>query len=160
MQSLYYIYFMIQRKQSLFILGMVLCNMLLLFIPVADVIHNNVSSHVYLTPFPENMPVSTMGHYTAIALNFGALLLSFATLFLYKQRSFQIKLLWLLVLIWVTLGLMMWLCPFVVRDETVQGIIMKYFTACISIPAVVCAWMAIRFIQKDIDLLKSADRIR
>ena len=151
---------MIQRKQSLFILGMILCNMLLLFVPVADVIHNNISSHVYLTPFPGHDPVSTMGHYTAIAMNFGALLLSFAAIFLYKKRPLQIKLLWLLVLIWVTLGLMMWLCPFVVRDETVQGIVMKYLTACISIPAVLCAWMAIRHIQKDIELLKSAERIR
>lgn len=151
---------MIQRKQSLFMLGMVLCNLLLLFIPVADVIHNNLSTHVYLTPFPTETPVSTMGHYTAIALNFLALLLSFACLFLYKNRSLQLRILGLLILIWVTLGLMMWLCPFVVRDVNTQGIIMKYLTACISIPAVICAWLAMRYIRKDIELLKSAERIR
>lgn len=151
---------MIQRKQTLFILAMVLCNCLLLFIPVADVIHNNLSTHVYLVPFAEATPVSTMGHFTAIALNFLALLLSFAVIFLYKNRTLQIRLTWLTILIWMTLGLMMWLCPFVVRTEYVQGVIMKYLTACISIPAVLSGWMAIRYIQKDIDLLKSADRIR
>lgn len=151
---------MIQRKQSLYMLGMVLCNLLLLFIPIADVIQNNLSTHVYLTPFPGELPVSTMGHYTAIALNFGALLLSFACLFLYKQRSLQLRILGLLILIWATLGLMMWLCPFVERDASVQGIIMKYLTACISIPAILCGWMAMRHIRKDIELLKSADRIR
>ncbi|MBL7901426.1 MAG: DUF4293 domain-containing protein [Bacteroidia bacterium] len=151
---------MIQRKQTLFILAMVICNCLLLFIPVADVIHNNLSTHVYLVPFAGTEPVSTMGHFTAIALNFIALLLSFAIIFLYKNRKLQIQLTWLTILIWVTLGLMMWLCPFVVRTEDVQGIIMKYLTACISIPAVISGWLAIRHIQKDIDLLKSADRIR
>jgi len=151
---------MIQRKQTLFILATVVCNCLLLFIPVADVIHSNISTHVYLVPFAESAPISTMGHFTAIALNFMALLLSFAVIFLYKNRSLQIRLTWFIILIWVTLGLMMWLCPFVVRSEDVQGIIMKYLTACISIPAVLSGWMAIRYIQKDIDLLKSADRIR
>ncbi len=151
---------MIQRKQTLFILAMVLCNCLLLFIPVADVIHNNLSTHVYLVPFADATPVSTMGHFTAIALNFLALLLSFAVIFLYKNRKIQIKLTWFNILIWIILGLMMWLCPFVVRTEGVQGIVMKYLTACISIPAVLSGWMAIRYIQKDIDLLKSADRIR
>jgi hypothetical protein len=151
---------MIQRKQTLFILAMVACNCLLLFIPVADVIHSNVSTHVYLVPFAGSAPVSTMGHFTAIALNFMALLLSFAVIFLYKNRKLQVQLTWFILLIWITLGLMMWLCPFVVRSEDVQGIIMKYLTACISIPAVLSGWMAIRFIQKDIALLKSADRIR
>lgn len=151
---------MIQRKQTLFILAMVLCNCLLMFIPVADVIHNNLSTHVYLVPFAGNEPVSTMGHFAAITLNFLALLLSFAVIFLYKNRKLQIQLTWFNILIWITLGLMMWLCPFVVRNEAVQGVIMKYLTACISIPAVLSGWMAIRLIQKDIELLKSADRIR
>jgi hypothetical protein len=151
---------MIQRKQTLFLLAMVLCNCLLLFIPVADVIHSNLSTHVYLVPFAGNEPASTLGHHTAIALNFLALLLSFAVIFLYKNRTLQIQLTWFLLLLWVTLGLMMWLCPFVVRTEDTQGVIMKYLTACISIPAVVSGWLAIRYIQKDIDLLKNADRIR
>lgn len=151
---------MIQRKQTLFVLVMVLCNCLLLFVPVADVIHNNLSTHVFLVPFTGPEPVSTIGHYTAIALNFLALLLSFAVIFLYKNRKLQIQILFVLLLIWVTLGLMMWLCPFVERKEDVQGIVMKYLTACISIPAFVSGWMAIRNIKKDIELLKSADRIR
>ncbi len=151
---------MIQRKQTLLVLGMVLCNCLLLFVPVADVIHSNLSTHVYLTPFAGIEPISTLGHFVAIAFNFLALLLSFAVIFLYKKRKLQIQLILTLLLIWVTLGLMMWLCPFVVRTETTQGIVMKYLTACISIPAILLGWIAIRYIKKDIALLKSAERIR
>ncbi len=151
---------MIQRKQTLFILGMILCNCLLLFIPIADVIHSNLSSHVYLTPFPDEVPESTLGHFSAIALNFLALLLCFGIIFLYKNRKLQIQLLWFSILIWVTLGLMMWLCPFVVVNENTQAVIMNYLTASISIPAIILAWIAIRYIQKDIDLLKRTERIR
>jgi len=151
---------MIQRKQTLFVLAMVLCNCLLLFIPVAQVTLNNLNTSVFLVPFAGTEPVSTMGHFTAIALNFLELLISFAVIFLYTKRKLQVQLIWVLILLWITLGLMIGFCPLVVKTESIQAITTNYLTAFIAIPALLAGWMAIRNIKKDIDLLKSADRIR
>ncbi|HQQ93077.1 MAG TPA: DUF4293 domain-containing protein [Bacteroidia bacterium] len=151
---------MIQRKQTLYILVMAILNCSLMFIPIAEVLQNNQSSPVFLVPFADAGIQSTMGHTGAIVLNFAALLLSFATIFMYKKRNTQIRLLYLLMGIWVCLGAMIAWCPFVVMGPSVQSVNIHYLCTIVALTALIFAWLAIKAIKADLNLLRSADRIR
>jgi hypothetical protein len=54
----------------------------------------------------------------------------------------------------------MLLCPFVVKTEEMIEVKINYFVVAIGAFSVLAAFLAARFIKKDIELLKSADRIR
>jgi hypothetical protein len=152
---------MIQRKQSLFLLQLAFLSLSLLFVPV-QLIKTEVNPiPVSLVPVNEAAYASTGGHLAAIALNAVGLILAFMTIFLYRKRELQIKLCYALAAIYVILPLMMALCPFVGSASTTPPEIEKnFFGYIISAVAVISALLAARFIKKDIELLKSADRIR
>jgi hypothetical protein len=150
---------MIQRKQTLFLFQLIFLGIALLFVPVSEVTTTTGKMDVYLVPLRSPL-VSTSGHITAIAINFVALMLTFITIFLYKRRELQVKLCYALMVLWIILSLMMAFCPFVERTDVVIEIKNNYFGPIIGAFAVVAAFIAARFIKKDIELLKSADRIR
>ncbi len=151
---------MIQRKQTLFLFQLIFMGIALLFIPSNTIITASTNTDVFLVPIKSEVFGSSSGHVAAIILNFIGLLLTFATIFLYKKRELQIKLCYMLILLWLVIGLMIAFCPFVIKNENIVNITIHYFACLIALFAILAAYFAIRFIKKDIELLKSADRIR
>ena len=151
---------MIQRKQTLFLFASAFLGVALLFIPVGSVTTGKGITDVFLIPLTNPDLTSTTGHQAAITLNFVNLILAFVTVFLYSKRELQIKFCYVMLLLWLVLGLMTALCPFVVKTETVVSVSIGYWGPILSFLGIVCSLMAARFIKKDIELLKSADRIR
>jgi len=146
---------MIQRIQSLFLAAIAAVSLVLFFVPFASVELDMVS-----------MPVTILKHrgqygafiYLPFVLNALALLLSLISIFLFRNRALQMKLCVLLALLGALLGISLFVLmgtfPF---SEGVQrysfGIALPFVT-------VVLAILARRFIKKDEDLVRSADRIR
>lgn len=151
---------MIQRKQSLFLFQLIFLGIALLFIPSLSIITQQGSVDVFFIPAKNGEFVSTAGHSAAIILNFLGLLFTFVTIFIYNKRELQIKLCYILILLWVVIGLMILFCPFVVINENMSAIKINYFVLIIAAVAIIAAYFAAKFIKKDIALLKSADRIR
>lgn len=150
---------MIQRKQSIFLFLSALLGLSLLFVPVHNMILATGGGTIFLTPLLEPL-VSTSTHYGAIFLNFGSLLLAFITVFLYNKRELQIKLCYLLMLFWLILTGLISFGSFVVVQEPVINFELSYIAVVIGLAGVILAFLAARYIKKDIELLKSADRIR
>ena|SRR6218665_3923968 len=150
---------MIQRKQTLFLLELMFLGIALLFVPNSTLLTSSSSVSICLLPLQEPY-TSTTGHYLAMALNFAGLALTVAAVFLYKRRELQLKLCYVLAMLWALLGFMLGLCNFVQPGNDVLSVQNNYTGVVISVFAIAAALLAARFIRKDIDLLKSADRIR
>lgn len=151
---------MIQRKQTLFLLQLVLLSLVLMFVPCAKMLANNHFTDVFLLPVNQTDFHSTMGHWAAIGMNFLILVLSLITIFLYKKRELQKRISYFIAFLWVALSLMIAFCPFIASDNTPVSVTVNYYTVIIGVLGTMGAVLAARFIQRDIDLLKSADRIR
>lgn len=154
---------MIQRVQTLFLLQLVFLSVSLLFVPVQFIdgldAKLDLAVPISLLPSGPTLASSTGGHYTAIALNLLGIALALITIFIFKKRELQVKLGYVLMLVYVALAAMIAFCPFVSAENspTVRTNIFSYIICAVCI---LSAWLAIRFIKKDINLLKSADRIR
>jgi hypothetical protein len=151
---------MIQRKQTLFLFQLVFLSIALLFIPSNTILKKDGVTHVSLMSFSDTVSSSTLGHYAAITFNFIALLLAFSTIFLYKKRELQVKLCYLLFILWLVITAMVAFCPFVQSSDGSIIVKTNYAVCIIGLFSMLACILAIRFIKKDIDLLKSADRIR
>ncbi len=143
---------MIQRKQTLFLLELVFLGIAFLLVPTNIIVKSTGNINVYL--LPGNNFESTTWHYLMMSANFIGLLFSIVSIFLYKKRTLQLKLLYAM------LSLMMAFCPAVHLSGDIIEIQNHYFGMVIGLFAVPAAYLAARFIKKDIELLKSADRIR
>jgi hypothetical protein len=149
---------MIQRKQTLFLFQSVFLGIALLFVPVYTVLIGTQQVNVSLVPVNTPGLTSTAGHLAAIALNFLALIFASGAVFMYKRRPLQVKLCYAIMVIWFILAGMTAFCPFVSgSDITVKN---SFFGPVISLVGVLAAYLAAKYIKKDIELLKSADRIR
>ncbi len=149
---------MIQRKQTLFLLQLVLFSVAMLFIPI-QIIYNKLNTQ-YLCLVPLVNFTSTAGHFAAIALNFLGLIIAVTTIFLFKKRQLQIKLCYVLIVIWFILIAMIAFCPLVTKTTEIIEIKTTYFGYLCCGFAILGAYLATVFIKKDIELIKSADRIR
>ncbi|MEI6020270.1 MAG: DUF4293 family protein [Bacteroidota bacterium] len=151
---------MIQRKQTLFLLQLIICGIALMYIPCLNITLTEKSIGLCLVPSMNVDIVSSIGHSSAIFLNLAGIVLSFAIIFLFKKREMQIKLSYLLIVLWLMLIAMIYFCPMVMPSDKIQNITRNTFAAFVGAIAILAAWFAIKFIKKDIELLKSADRIR
>ena len=149
---------MIQRKQTLFLIELIFLGLSLLFVPCQTILTQALATNIYLMPLVNFQ--STSGHLFAIALNFIGIVIATIAIFAFKKRELQVKLCYGLMAIWLILIPMMLLCPFVIKTETINSIQVHYFVIAIGLFAIIAAYMAAHFIKKDIELLKSADRIR
>jgi hypothetical protein len=151
---------MIQRVQTLFLLQLIFLSLSLMFVPVHVITDALNPVPVKLLPLNEAEYHSTTGHYAAVALNFGGLVIAFAAIFLYKRRMLQVKLCYVLVFIYAVITGMIALCPFVDSIKENMVIHTNVFGYIICAVCIVSALLAVRFIKKDINLLKSTERIR
>jgi glucan phosphoethanolaminetransferase (alkaline phosphatase superfamily) len=151
---------MIQRVQTLLWLEIAFLSISLLFVPVQTIILAAGEAQVHLMPLKEVGLSSTMGHMAAVILNFLAIVICFLCIFNFKKRELQIKLSWALIVIFLVLIGMIAFCPFVSKNDIVKETRTNVFGYFIPAVAIISSFIAIRFVKKDIELLKSADRIR
>lgn len=150
---------MIQRKQTLFLLQIAFLSICLLFIPLQYITAPH-AAHVSLIPLNDGPASSTTGHFTALGLNAIGMLLAVITIFLFKNRSLQVKLCYALMAIYIILAFMLAFCPFIQINGTAQSASVNIFGYIVCAVNVLSAYLAQRFVKKDIQLIKSADRIR
>jgi len=150
---------MIQRVQTLFLLQLIFLSVSLFFIPVQFIVTGNNHINIYFLPIGV-MFHSTAGHIAAIAINSLAILIALVTIFLFKKRELQLKLCYALVLFYIVLIGMIAFCPFAEKQENISQIKTNAFGYVICSVCIISAYLAARFVKKDIELLKSTDRIR
>lgn len=150
---------MIQRKQTLFLMQIAFLAISFLFVPV-QFFGIPTSLHVKMLPLNGEIYSSTSGHLAAIGLNFLGLVIAVATIFLYRKRDLQVKLCYLLMVIYIIIPAMVAFCPFIEMKDVAQKAEVNIFTYIISAVCVISAYFAARFVKKDIELLKNSERIR
>ena len=150
---------MIQRKQTLFLLQSIFLSVALLFLPSVSVFSGGKENKLSMVAFEGVDLHSTAGHSAAIALNFLNLVLVSLIIFIYKKRELQIKLSYVSIVLWLVLGSMLVFCPFA-EGSAIESSSVHPLAPIICVVAIAALYFAQRFIKKDIDLLKSADRIR
>jgi len=148
---------MIQRKQTLFLLQSLFFNIALFFIPnkyfYTDLLKKNV---LYLIPIVN----SSIGHYVAIIINCLMIILTLIVIFLFKKQSFQLTLSKILSFFWILLLLMILFCPFLNKETNDIKITTNYFSIFICFASFLTIIFACKLIKRDIELLKSSERIR
>jgi Domain of unknown function (DUF4293) len=157
---------MIQRIQSLLLLLVVILGVLFSFFPILQFTgyENTYVMNAYKSVLAEDVSI-------VIAKNMGVgvmqgliLLVALATVFLYKKRSLQMKLSKLNILLIALQIAAIVMYSDVVKElmETeANDIVMGFkFGAIIPVLSLMLTYVAIRFIKKDDDLVKSADRLR
>ena len=142
---------MIQRKQTLFLLGSVVISILLIYIPVFELVSDAVSE-----PWKQ-FTISVNG--LLPILNAATGVLSFVAILLFKNRNLQIRLCNVALLITcVLVGLL-----FFLADSMISGMNQKIhylYGSYLPLFQVLFIFLASVFIRKDEKLVRSADRLR
>ena len=155
---------MIQRVQSIWLLLATLTLICMLFLPLLTKNINDTEYSIYTTGLHEQLNGAS-GNGTKVelsivpmALNIVAAFFCFASIFLFKNRSMQKKLIMVAVLIIIALTV---LCGISTQQLPggFDGITVAV-GAFLPLAAIVFSLLAIRGIRKDEPLLRSADRLR
>ncbi|MDF2448180.1 MAG: conserved rane protein of unknown function [Bacteroidota bacterium] len=148
---------MIQRKQTLFLLAVAIIAIILFFVPFQKLTIQDSVWPICL------MPGCSQGHLTSniyfpMILNTLVLIISVATIFLYKKRVYQFKLANLLVLFNVMILGLFFLLDFAIME---QGSLLSYQVgAFLPVISIIFSYFASHFIKRDEQMVRSADRIR
>lgn len=155
---------MIQRIQSIFLLAVTLCLTVLIFLPIANVIAGSNSWVLSAFSFSD---IEGNSVDSFIPIGFVAIvsaLVSLISIFLFKNRGLQIKLSKLnLLLISLTLVACVFFTEIIIdKDDPLfaEATVHYQFAVALPIVALILNYLAIRFIKKDEDLIRSADRLR
>lgn len=150
---------MIQRKQTLFLLVIVFASVALSIINCnfLDINGAKVGVSVSIIPFQDVQP--NTWHYVGTGINFLSFLIALIAIFLYKKRNLQMKLCYALMLLQLSITLIVSFCPVVVITDFIKYENAPY-ASIVGIISMMAAYFAMQGIKKDIELLKSADRIR
>ncbi|MCD6017791.1 MAG: conserved rane protein of unknown function [Bacteroidetes bacterium] len=148
---------MIQRKQTLFLLAVAIIAIILFFLPFQKLTTPENSWPICLMSGCSAGKI-TSNIYFPMVLNIIVLILSIATIFLYKNRVFQFKLSNLLVLFNLMILGLFFLLDFTIIE---QGSSITYQAgAFIPVISIIFAYLASHFIKKDEQMVRNADRIR
>ncbi|MBK9283353.1 MAG: DUF4293 family protein [Sphingobacteriaceae bacterium] len=150
---------MIQRIQSLFLIEIIFLCVSLFFVPVQHISNNGLVHPITLVPNSSIDLQPGEGLYGILGLNILTVIISGITLFMFKKRELQIKLCYLLVILFVIMICIISFYPLteINQNMTVSDNIFAYV---ILIVASISAYLAAHFIKKDVELIKSSDRIR
>src|SRR5205085_8899119 len=142
---------MIQRKQTLFLLGSVIISILLIYIPVFELVSENANE-----PWKQ-FTISVNG--LLPILNVATGVLSLVAILLFKNRNLQVRLCNVALLITcVLVGLL-----FFLADSMISGMNQKIhymYGSYLPLFQVLFIFLASLFIRKDEKLVRSADRLR
>lgn len=154
---------MIQRSQSLFLLFTLIVNLLMFFIPAAEIIIPGDNSYMYYT---EKVTRSINGEQCfmnyniySMILNIIIVLMPFVTIFIYKKRLLQIRLCVFNIILMLGMTIMMYVQTSQTSQKLEADFILKT-PMIFPIVGIIFTVLALRGIIKDITLLKSYDRIR
>jgi hypothetical protein len=157
---------MIQRKQTLYLLFAGLIPLVLLFLPFANLATDEASYEYTAFAVREATPdhtfvLSTVGNGLLLIATSA---LSLITIFLYKNRKQQIKLISLnMVVILVAICAIMYIYPNLVftRNINLNGAIVKFnYAIIISFVSAIGLFLSKKAIAKDEAMIRNADRLR
>jgi hypothetical protein len=151
---------MIQRIQTVFLLASAVCSILLLFIPVAHINSLGQTYSISLVPLEIQNLQSGPSHLAAIGVNFVSLVLSFVTILIYHRRGLQRRLCYLLIVFWLLISLLISFAPLIHHTKEIFTLEKTVWGPILGVTGMISCYLAARNVKKDIDLLKSADRIR
>lgn len=161
---------MIQRVQSIFLLIAAIIPIVLIFIPfgyvdtdLARYVYNSISLKEMC---PDGVSVIRL-YYLAFCLALTAGLACFA-LFRYKNRVKQMQTVsFTMIIFLITLLLVLWICPDIIFKKFFSARMEDFTFTFNTVPLLVliiveavCLFFANRFIKKDEELVRSADRLR
>ncbi len=148
---------MIQRKQTLFLLAVLLIGIIMVFLPFQTLTINNQLMALCLMPTCcSDIMDSTI--YYPMVLNFLVILLSIFTIFQYNNRVLQYKISNILALLNVFITGLFFLLNFT-KGGNIENLHYS-FGAFLPITSVFFAFLAAHFIKKDEQLVRNSDRIR
>jgi hypothetical protein len=142
---------MIQRKQTLFLLAVLIINIILFFLPFLNISLSD-NTEIYGLSFIGGYDPSISNSNTCIVV------LSLITIFLYKRRTIQFKLSNIIVLLNVFITGLFFLLSYI--KEGVIGEIQYTFVTFMPIISATFAFLAAHYIKKDEQLVRNSDRIR
>lgn len=161
---------MIQRVQSIFLLIAVIIPIVLIFLPLGY-LNSDAAQYVYNSvSLKENIPEGASivrNYYVAFCFALTSVL-SGVALFSYKNRIRQMNIVSITMIVFlITLALTLWVCPdiifkkfFAVRAENYEFSFNVIPLIILIVIEAVCLFLANRFIKKDEELVRSADRLR
>ncbi|MDB4534502.1 DUF4293 domain-containing protein [Vicingaceae bacterium] len=157
---------MIQRIQTIFLALVVLLGITASFLPVMNFTSEGVTytMNLYKTVLAEDLSNILTKNMGVGAMQGIVILVALAAIFLFKNRSLQIKIGKLIILL-----IAFQIAAIVMYSDTVKSLlgdtpeeIIVGFNAGAVIPvlSLIFAYLAVRFIKKDDKLVRSADRLR
>ena len=161
---------MIQRVQSIFLLIATIIPIVLIFIPfgyvdteMARYVYNSISLKEMI---PDGASVIRL-YYLAFCLVLTSALSCFAIL-RYKNRIKQMQTVsFTMIVFLISLLLILWVCPDIIFKKFFSARMEDFIFTFNSVPLLiliiveaVCLFLANRFIKKDEELVRSADRLR
>ncbi|MBA4240273.1 MAG: hypothetical protein C0448_06080 [Sphingobacteriaceae bacterium] len=148
---------MIQRKQTLFLLVVVIMAITQFFITFQNIVITNGHWPICLMPGCSS-DITNTNIYFPIVFNIIILILSIIIIFLFKNRVLQYKLSNLLVVFNIFLVGLFFLLSYIKEGQT--GTVSYQIGAFLPLISAVFAYLAAHFIKKDEQMVRSADRIR
>ncbi len=149
---------MIQRIQSLLLLGVVILCLLLLYVPIYELVPENVP----VTPTGEEVLNTqfTIFNSAILALINGAIgVMALGAIFLYKNRNLQIRMANLALLVNCGLiGLLFFSADSM--SNTIKAKVHYLYGSYLPVIIAIFLFAAVRFIKRDENLVRSADRLR
>ena len=147
---------MIQRIQSIWLLLAALAAVSLLFVPIIGL----GSAEGYFTlngAGLKNEALPTTNNYPLLISTIAAALISVANIFNFRNRKLQMRLIWINILLLIGLGLWMFLL-----GKSVTGLkTLDIEEGVFVIPvAIILLFLALRGVNNDEKLIRSADRLR
>lgn len=147
---------MIQRIQSMFLFDAALFVALMFFFPPFYIRFSE--GEIPFGFLPSQMPPDAGSTIYVFATLAGlSIIISLFTIFQFKNRQLQIKLAWLNFLMCIAFLALVFMLPIGPKEE--NGIAFNW-SAFMPAPAAIMQVLAIRFIKRDDNLVKSADRLR
>lgn len=157
---------MLQRIQTLFLLGVIICNVITIFVPIWTVsnIPDNFPSAFIITNTDTDAIPGTVSNFILLGLVIFSILLTLIIISQYKKRKLQLKLGILNML--VLIGYMILV---VLKSNEIESSYLLFspsseisYSVGYFLPAVaiVLNLLASRYIKKDEELVRSMDRMR
>lgn len=148
---------MLQRIQSVFLLLVIVICIVMMYVPIYEVIHQNLTPADALTS--TNPQFTVFSSSILVIINGAIALLAFVSIFLYKNRHLQIRVANLALLIdLIFLGLLFFSAD--ATSTTMNAKVHYLFGSYFPIINAIFLFVAVRFIKRDDDLVRSADRLR
>lgn len=148
---------MLQRIQTLFLLGVVIITVLIMYLPIYELVKEPAFAN---EPSAVSADQFTVLNNAILAIINGAIgLLAFVAIFLFKNRNIQIRASNLALLIdCIFIGLLFFSAD--TMSSTMRMRVHYLYGSYLPIINAIFLFLAVRFVKRDEELIRSADRLR